>query len=56
MFLYFEDTGAAGTCTGVDKVLTVAQFGTDNQVTITADKTSLKADFTVTSRGTTIIS
>jgi len=49
-----ENTGASGTCSGVDKVLGVAQFATENKVTITADTTALKANFTVTNRGTTI--
>ncbi len=48
------NSGAAGVCSGVDRVLGTAQFGSGNEITITDDTKALKANFTVTNRGTTI--
>ena len=48
------NSGASGACSGVDKVLGTAQFGSGNEITITDDTSALKANFTVTNRGTTI--
>ena len=48
------NSGASGSCSGVEKVLGVALFSSGNEVTITENTTALKANFTVTNRGTTI--